>query len=324
LIAERNAAEGSKAVLSAIGRVAASFLGLMLAAGFVVGSGTINFSFLSRQAESAWEGYVLGAVAIGVTGYNALGPMFVSWAWENGRRGFVVPAGALMWIVFVGFSLVCAVGFTASNRGAVTGSREAQAARLASASDNLKRAEQELAKQQKPVRAAAVIEEALHEIRQDRRWVSTKGCTEATVEASFEYCRRYFHVRQEHEAAAGYARLEQLRADYGAEILRLKAAGAARETDPQAGMVVRLSRGMLELAEAQLWLNSWAALVVEMGAALLPVVATGHGFSGGRRRRRQDGAKDAQGNECVAPARTALPAIRRLELAPDGTWQVQE
>jgi len=310
-------------VLSAIGRVVASLLGLMLAAGFVVGSGTINFSFLSRQAESAWEGYVLGAVAIGVTGYNALGPMFVSWAWENGRTGFVVPAGAVMWLVFVVFSLMCAVGFTASNRGAVTGSRDAQAARLASASDNLKRTEQELAKLKKPSRPAAVVEEALSEIRQDRRWVSTKGCTEATVEASFEYCRGYFQVRQEHQAAAEYARLEQRRVNSSAEILRLRAAGAAREADPQASMLVRLSRGMLVPAEAQLWLNSWAALVVEMGAALIPVVATGHGFSGGRWRRREK--SNEHGHESDAPsAQTGLANIRRLELAPDGTWQVQE
>ena len=311
-------------MLSAIGRAVASFLGLMLAVGFVAGSGTINFSFLSRQAESAWEGYVLGTVAIGVTGYNALGPLFVSWAWENGRRGFVVPAGAVMWVVFVGFSLLCAVGFTASNRGAVTGSREALAARLASATDNLNKTEKELATLKKPPRTAAVVEEALNEIRQDRRWASTKGCTEATVEASFEYCRRYFQVRQEHQSAAEYARLEQLRANYGAEVLRLKAAGAARETDPQAGMLVRLSRGMLELAEAQLWLNSWAALVVEMGAALIPVVATGHGFTGGRRRRRERNDEDAEVSESVARAPDGLLAIRRLELAPDGTWQVQE
>lgn len=91
---------------------------------------------LSRQAEGHAEGMILGAIAIGVTGYNALGPLFVGWAWENGRRLFVVPAGSLMWIVFVGFSLLCAVGFTASNRGAVTGSREAQAARLESAKEN--------------------------------------------------------------------------------------------------------------------------------------------------------------------------------------------
>lgn len=144
----------------------------------------------------------------------------------------------------------------------------------------------------------------------DRRWLSTKGCTEATVEPSRDYCRTYFQMKQEHQAALEYGRLEQTRALRNAEVLRLRAAGAGREADPQASMLVRLTRGLLTLADAQLWLNSWAALVVDMGAALIPAVALGHGFSGrGKMGRR---------------ARGDAAQIRELELCPDGTWQVRE
>ena len=160
---------------SKVGQALASVVGLILAAGFVGGSGLMNFAFLSRQAEHANEGLILGAIAVGVTGYNALGPLFVTWAWENGRIWFVAPAGALMWVVFVGFSLLCAVGFTASNRGAVTGSREAEAARLESARTQLKKTEADLAALTRPARAPAVIEEALNGMRQDGRWRSTWG-----------------------------------------------------------------------------------------------------------------------------------------------------
>ena len=293
-----------------MGRALASGVGLTLAAGFVAGSGLMNFSFLSRQAEHPNEGLVLGAIAIGVTGYNALGPLFIGWAWENGRTWFVVPAGGLMWVVFVGFSLLCAVGFTASNRGAVTGSREAEAAQLESAQSDLRKTEASLALLMRPVRASAVIEEALKGIRQDRRWASTKGCSEATVEASRDYCRRYFEVSQEYQAALEHARIEKLRGELNAEVLRRKTAGAGREADPQAGVLVRITRGMLNLAEAQLWINSWAALVVEMGAALIPAVALGHGLSGPRRSSPVSGKTAGQ--------------IRELELCADGTWQVRE
>jgi hypothetical protein len=112
----------------------------------------MNFAFLSRQAEHPNEGLILGAIAVGVTGYNALGPLFIGWAWENSRTWFVVPAGALMWVVFVGFSLLCAVGFTASNRGAVTGSREAEAAWLESAQSQLKKTDGDLAALTRPAR----------------------------------------------------------------------------------------------------------------------------------------------------------------------------
>lgn len=294
---------------SKVGRALASVVGLILAAGFVGGSGVMNFAFLSRQAEHANEGLVLGAIAVGVTGYNALGPLFVTWAWENGRTWFVAPAGALMWVVFVGFSLLCAVGFTASNRGAVTGSREAQAARLESARSQLKETEAELAARTRPARAPSVIEEALNGLQQDGRWRSTKGCVEATVEPSRDYCRKYFEVRQAYQAALEYARLEKRRGELNADVLRLKAAGAGREADPQAGMLVRITRGMLNLTEAQLWINSWAALVVEMGAALIPAVALGHGFAG---RKPSAASAKSSGH------------IRELELCADGTWQVRE
>lgn len=297
-----------------VGRVVVSLLGLVLAAGFVVCSGAMNYAFLSRQAETVWEGYILGAVAVGVTGYNALGPMLVSWAWENGRRTFYVPAGLLMWVVFLGFSLLCAVGIAASNRGAVTGSRAAISASLESATTSLKRTESDLAALKKPARSAAAIEEGLNETKQDRRWLSTKGCADATMDASREYCRAYFQTRQELENALAYTRLETSRDHYIQEVLRLKAAGAERDVDPQANIIVRLSRGVLALSEVQLWLNSWVAIVIEMGAALLPYLATSHGFVGRKleKRGQAEGAGKAMAN------------IRELELAQDGTWQVRE
>ena len=140
-----------------------------------------------------------------------------------------------------------------------------------------------------------MVEEALNEIKQDRRWLSTKGCTEATVDASRDYCRAYFQARQEHAGRLEYARLEQLRdATMAGSAAPEEGGSGAREADPQASMLVRLSRGMLELAEAQLWLNSWAALVVEMGAALIPVVAMGHGFSAAGGGREKSNGRDGR------------------------------
>jgi hypothetical protein len=191
----------------------------------------------------------------------------------------------------------------------VTGSRAAEAARLESAESDLRETEAGLARLTRPARTSAMIEEALNGMRQDARWRSTKGCVAATVEASRGYCRRYFEVRETYHAALEHARFEKLRGELNAEVLRLKAAGAGRETDPQAGMLVRLTQGMLSLGQAQLWLNSWAALVVEMGAALIPAVALGHGFSGRRKARR---------------AAATAGQVRELELCADGTWQVRE
>ena len=106
--------------MSKVGRALASVVGLVLAGGFVAGSGLMNFAFLSRQAEHANEGLILEADRGGRHGLQRPGAAVRHLGLENGRIWFVAPAGALMWVVFVGFSLLCAVGFTASNRGAVT------------------------------------------------------------------------------------------------------------------------------------------------------------------------------------------------------------
>src|SRR4051812_37503706 len=129
-------AKGARAVL--LGRIIVSGMGLAVSGVFIAASASMNYAYLSRQGETAWEGHIFGAVAVAVTLYNAAGFFFIRWGWENGRRKVFVPVCAIFQVVFMGFSLLCALGFAASNRGAVTGSKEALAARLSSAQGDLK------------------------------------------------------------------------------------------------------------------------------------------------------------------------------------------
>lgn len=300
--------KGARAVL--LGRVILSGAGLVVAGVFVVASASMNYAYMSRQGETVWEGQIFGAVAVGVTLYNAAGFFFLRWAWENGRRKVFVPVCALFQIVFLIFSLLCALGFAASNRGAVTGSKEALAARLASAKADLKATQEKLeAFKRKELRSSRVIEERLSEVRQDRRWTSSKACEEATVASSLEYCRGYFQLRQELQSAVELERLEAQGVRYTAEVLKLQDAGAAREADPQASFIVRLLRGLVEVADVQMWWIAFVALVVEMGAALGPYLAMGHGFGGSARPQSRH-------------ERRGLPMLPQLVEGPDGTWQV--
>ncbi len=116
-----------------LGRVVVSGIGLLFSCVFIAASATMNYGYLSRQAETPWEGQIFGGVAVAVTVYNAAGFFFIRWGWENGKRKLFVPTCAVLQMVFLTFSLMCALGFAATNRGAVTGSREAQSARLESA-----------------------------------------------------------------------------------------------------------------------------------------------------------------------------------------------
>ena len=111
-----------------LGRIILSGAAVAVSAVFIAASASMNYAYLSRQGETPWEGQVFGAVAIAVTLYNAAGFFFIRWGWENSKRTTFVPVCAVFQFVFLTFSLMCALGFAASNRGAVTGSKEALAA----------------------------------------------------------------------------------------------------------------------------------------------------------------------------------------------------
>lgn len=293
-----------------LGRVVVSGIGLLVSTVFIAASASMNYAYLSRQGETVWEGQIFGAVAVAVTLYNAAGFFFIRWGWENRRRKVFVPVCAIFQAVFMTFSLLCALGFAASNRGAVTGSKDALAARLATAQADLKATKARLeAFAGKVKRTSSEVEEKLAEARQDRRWITSRQCEEATASSSLEYCRGYFQLRQELQSAIEVQRLESQRVTYSGEVLKLQDAGAARESDPQASFIVRLLRGLVEVRDVQMWWVAFVALVVEMGAALGPYLAMGHGFGGGvRSERRRE--------------RRGLPALPQLIEGPDGTWQV--
>src|SRR5438105_253812 len=83
---------------------------------------------------------------------------------------------------------------------------------------------------------------------QDRLWLSSRHCEDATAQASLDYCKGYFQRRLELKNSVEFGRLEQLRATYTAEILKLKTAGANRDADPQGSFIVRLFRGAVALS----------------------------------------------------------------------------
>ena len=84
----------------------------------------MNWSFWTGQGGDASSSQVLGAVSIGIDVFKATLPLVIAWAWSARLR-----LGCIIGIMFfsgcLAFSLFSAIGFAASSRGAVTGSREA-------------------------------------------------------------------------------------------------------------------------------------------------------------------------------------------------------
>jgi len=274
-------------------RVIATMLGVLASLVMLGVSGSMNFLFMSSLGKTALEGQVLGAASAAADGLKALLPFFMWWAWDQKRRVPAV-AGLSVWLFFVGFSLLSAIGFAATNRGAVTDTREGLAATYATVEADVERARARLGALPAH-RPAQVVKQAIEALKQNRRWTSTRRCKDATANASRAFCEGFFKVRAELAAAIEGERLRAQMAGLEREAGRLRAAGAGRDADPQVSILSRLF-GQGESA-VRLALIVVVALLVELGSSMGLWLSTAH-FDKSRKARRRPEVTPAE----AAPA----------------------
>ncbi|MGO9170411.1 MAG: hypothetical protein ACLP7P_00375 [Rhodomicrobium sp.] len=238
----------------------------------IAASGLMNWVFMTSLGKSELEQQIIGAVSIAVSAFIALLPTLLVWAWRE-RRSLYIILGVPVFLAFAAFSLSSAVGFAAKNRGSIGEDRALATARLA----DVKREVEEAEAAQRRIgnqRSFAVLQELVRGLEQDRRWQSSKSCTEATAEASRSFCKDYFELKAEAARASEAAGLEERIANLKAEIRRLEGQGAGREADNQAAVLARVFG--LQTSEVERGLTLFLAVLVEIGAALGLYFATGH------------------------------------------------
>jgi hypothetical protein len=195
--------------------------------------------------------------------FKASLPLVIAWAWSARLRlGCVI--GLVFFCGCLAFSLFSAIGFAASSRGAVTGSREAVSLRYQAAEQELR----EIKARVVPlgtIRPRAVIEAAIARAKQDRYWSSSNECKDATAEASRAFCRGVGDLRVELAAAVEIERLQERSPLLKTEIDNLLSAGARTDQDQQAGLLSRLTGfGVVRL---QTLIVVLFAALVEFGSA---------------------------------------------------------
>jgi hypothetical protein len=160
--------------------------------------------------------------------------------------------------------LVSAIGFAASTRGAVTGSREAVSLRYQAAERELREIKERVTSLG-AIRPRGVIEAAIARAKQDRYWSSSNECKDATMEASRGFCRGLGDLRVELAAAVENERLQERGAALKAEVDHLLGAGARNDQDQQAGLLARLTGFGVERVQKSIVVLF--AVLVEFGSA---------------------------------------------------------
>jgi len=290
-------------------RAGLSLIGGLAALTLIGVSASMNIAFLSTLGRSDTESLILGAASGAADILKAVLPLFMLWAWRAGRSRFVLPAAAA-WVLFAGFSLLSAFGFAAGNR------IEA-AAQQTALNDQLKRLQAEQAVLKRRIaalpayRPVAVIDAEIARLRQNPRWQSTSGCTDATVPESRTYCTEYFGLLGERASARAAQKLKARLDQFTRREDDLISQSAGRIVDPQSALLA----GIFQIPEERmrLILITVLALVVELGSGLGLYLATGHSprRPGPVREHTRRGGVDAS----MRPAEKLQAASRDLRSA---------
>ena len=239
-------------------------------------SAAMNYLFLSSLGKTPLEGQVLGAASASADVLKALLPFFIAWSWQA-RRVIAAASGSLAFAFFAGFSLLSAIGFAADNRGALVQERDDLSSTYQRVHDMRTYAEAQR-KALPAHRPAPIVTQEIERHRQNRRWASTKQCTDATENESREFCAAFFGLRAELAAARESQRLAGEIKALDAEAARLRADGAGNDSDPQVSLLSRMTGEDKDAVRLALIIA--VALLVEIGASLGLFLASGHGVAG--------------------------------------------
>jgi hypothetical protein len=219
----------------------------------------MNFEFGYGLGTSEGTGLMLGVLSVAFDGLKALLPLFVAWQWRDGRK-LRAGAGGVLFLLLAPYGMASALGFSSQNRDGVTASREHLSASLKEHMADLETAEKRL-KALGDHRIAGAVEADIARLKKDRLWDATSGCTDATLPASREFCKRIDGLGAELALAAEdnvlTAKIEGLRF----KVAQLRERGAGRAADPQLSEIARAAG--LDMLRVRSGMNWLLAIAVE-------------------------------------------------------------
>lgn len=245
-------------------RHALGVLGVLAAAVLLLVSAAMNWRFGYSLGKSELDSQLLGLASAAADGLKALIPFFLFAALRT-KQWPQAMAAALLWVVCLGYSLTSALGFSALNRADTQGARQVQAVAFADLQTELEKVRERMnwVPQHRP---AATVSAEMEALKQNKRWASTNGCSEATASASRAFCEQYHQLGAELAAATEadklQARIDQIRSQLATTTTAVALAGA----DPQAEVLSKLSGQHQEIVQTAL--TVMVAILVELGSSL--------------------------------------------------------
>lgn len=268
---------------------------------FVAVSATMNAMFLATLGRSSTEQSLLVGVSLAADIVKAVLPIVVVRAVAMRAWGQAAMSSAML-VVMIVVSLASGTGFAASMRGAAAGRHDAHSREVADVERALVVLDRQIAAVS-TARAAAVVEAELAGLKFDRRWSSSKSCTNVSS-ALRAFCADVQRLRVEQTALTERDALEMRRVEASARVRALRE--KTGDGDPQATAIAELLG--VDLGLPRKLLTAGLAVVLELGCVVLLLIAAGSAV------RRSDGTN--QHRNQVAPiaaasldGQAAMPAL---------------
>lgn len=301
-------------------RIFISVIGVIASLVLLASSASMNYLFMYSLGKTELNSQVLSAASVGADVLKALLPLFMSWAYLNGRYVFTLLSGVLF-VGLVGLSLLSASSFILGSRAAVSGTLDEINADYKAAQADL-RAATGAFDALPPNRSRNIIAADLERQKRQRRWRSSRQCTNATAQSSILFCDRVTALEAELKTAVERGRLDLKINRLKQEVARLRDAGAGQDGDAQVGLLSRVFN--IERDGVALWVNAFIAVVIELGSGFGIYFATGWGAKPARTDRAgREGVKI--GPELSAEAMSEVLAaycLDRLHPAQKGRKSV--
>jgi hypothetical protein len=213
-------------------------LGVLAVLVFMAASGAMNAHFWLSQGKTELEGQILAAVSLAGDLFKSMLPFFIASAFA-GRRYIQGIVGSALFLLILCFSLMSSLGFAASNRGAVSGSREAISARYEAVKTELAELDMRISKIA-DIQDTQIVEAEIDKLKQDVKWTSSKACNDATAPKSRDFCQQYFDMQAKLAAANAGKLLIERQAELRQQAVVLRDHGAGQASDPQASLLAKL------------------------------------------------------------------------------------
>jgi hypothetical protein len=233
-------------------------------------SAAMNWQFGFSLGKTAFDAHILGAASIAADGMKALMPFFIFAAWR--QRNYAQSLGATaLWAICILFAMTSAIGFASTNRSDTTGARAVQAEKYGDLRAELTRIAQQQSWLEKH-RPVGTVQSEIEAAKQNTRWTTSEGCTNATVDKSREFCEAYHKLGSELAAARQDEELMKRADAVRAKLGQMEGGAAIKVADPQAEMLSALFG--LDVSRIDLAMTILITALVELGSSLGLYVST--------------------------------------------------